>query len=461
MFKNNHLYEYIFLNMIWHFLRHLMTFVQPTFYKRIQAKNDHYLQEIKGPVILAMNHPNAFADPACFAMISYPVRTYYVARGDAFKPGLIAAILENMGIIPIFRIQDGGKEGLKKNNETYQRVNALLKQKKAKVMVYAEGLCIQERRLRPLKKGVARMVFGAQEHLGNEELTIIPIGLNYSAPSKFRSTLFYNFGEPFKLEAFKSLYEENPAKAHNAFIQALEPKMKALIMHINDKQFDDVVSYIEQLFKKDSLKAQGLNYKHLEDDYTVSKQIVTLVNSISEKEPERLKTFQEKAGLYLKTVKANGLRDWLLNPLQNKSVTAFYLNLRLVLMILGFPLHVLSLLTNYGPYKFTERLTKKVAKTIEFYSSMAIGIGTFVFLLYYLLVLLISWLILPNIGWALLTIILFLLLGWYGLHFHFFKLKTLGMWRYLKHYTKYEELRKTRSELMNELQALRTQYSRF
>ena len=274
--------------MLWHFLRYIMAFAGPTFYKRIQAKNDHYLRNAKGPVILALNHPNAFTDPSVFVCVSYPVRTYYLARGDAFKPGLISVLLESIGILPIFRIQDGGKEGLKKNDESYKRANELLKRKNAKIMIYAEGLCIQERRLRPLKKGVARFTFGAQDFLGNEELIVIPVGLNYSNPNKFRSTLFYNFGEPIKVSDFKALYQENPPKAYTQFLQTLEPKMRALIMHINDKRFDPVVGHFEKLCKKDWLKEKGESFKNLEQDYNASKQIVELVNTITEQEPETI-----------------------------------------------------------------------------------------------------------------------------------------------------------------------------
>lgn len=99
--------------MIWNTLRYLITFFLPAFYKRIQGKNLSELN-VKGPVIIAMNHPNAFTDPIYIAYLSYPLRVSYLARGDAFKPGLVSYLLEKIGIVPIFRIQDGGKEGLKK-----------------------------------------------------------------------------------------------------------------------------------------------------------------------------------------------------------------------------------------------------------------------------------------------------------------------------------------------------------
>src|SRR6478609_8350002 len=125
--------------MIWHFLKCLVSFVLPVFYKRVQSKNIHFLKT-KGPVIIAMNHPNAFTDPIYLTYLTYPTRLNYLARGDVFKPGFASFMLEQIGIIPIFRVRDGGKEGLKKNDESYQVVNKLLA-RDGKIMVFAEGLC--------------------------------------------------------------------------------------------------------------------------------------------------------------------------------------------------------------------------------------------------------------------------------------------------------------------------------
>ena len=99
--------------MIWQILRFWVSFILPPFYKRLQIKNPHFAR-IKGPVIIAMNHPNSFVDPILFAVLTHPLRPSFLARGDAFKPGIASWFLGKIGIIPIFRIQDGGKEGLKK-----------------------------------------------------------------------------------------------------------------------------------------------------------------------------------------------------------------------------------------------------------------------------------------------------------------------------------------------------------
>lgn len=433
--------------MVWHILRYLAVFSFPIFYKRIQGKNVKNMQ-VKGPVIIAMNHPNAFSDPTIFVYITYPTRVRYLARGDAFKPGIISWMLEQIGIVPIYRIQDGGKEGLKKNDEAYKRVNKLLG-KNGKIMIFAEGLCVQERRLRPLKKGVARMVFGAYEYLNSDNLVVVPVGVNYSQPNKFRSTLFYNVGEPIKVKDFIEEYKNNPAKGNKVFIQALEPKMKELITHINNKEYDEVVFKIEALCKKDILKEQGLSYKNLEHDYTIVKQITERVNAAEINNSTVLNEIKVKANTYFEALRTNKFRDWLINPHQNKNVNSVNLYFRLLLLIIGLPLYILGLAGNYLPYKLTQEVTKKITKgVVEFYSSLIIGFGIIFFLINYILWFSITYSFLPNVGWPILICAVLIFCGWFGIQFYFFKAKTFGMLRILKNKAAAQELLEKRNELI-------------
>jgi len=434
--------------MIWEILRYWVSFIIPVFYNRIQAKNIKNIQ-IDGPVIIAMNHPNAFTDPIIIAYLSYPYKVKYLARGDAFKPGFVTWFLSTLGIVPIFRIQDGGKEGLKKNEEAYIKVNQLLK-KDGKVIVYAEGLCIQERRLRPLKKGVSRMVYGSYEYLGeNNNLVVVPVGINYSKPDKFRSSVFLNVGEPIKVKEFIEEYTQNPARANNNFLLTLAPKMKELITHINNKENDEAVIQIEELCKKDWLKNQGLDFKDLEHDFNTLKEITEKVNTAEIEKPQSLQEFKTKAKTYFNKIKTNGLRDWLLNPINKNKITYSHLAYRICILILGFPVYLFALIGNYIPYKLTEKLSRKIAKNKEFYSSIVITSGMVFFLLNYLLWFIMVYLFSPTIFIPIFVCSGLILSGIFGLIYNPFKNKTKGVYRALKNKTLYIELFENRKELIN------------
>lgn len=433
--------------MIWETLRYLISFFIPTFYKRIQVKNLQNVQ-VKGPVIIAMNHPNAFTDPVVFCFVYYPLKAYFLARGDAFKPGLISYLLEAIRIVPIFRIQDAGKEGLLKNEESYQRVNYLLG-KNQKIIVFAEGLCIQERRLRPLKKGVARMIFGAYEALNSDELVVVPIGVNYSKPDKFRSNVFYNVGEAIPVKDFLTDYKENQARTYNKFLQVLEPKMRELITHIEKPENDTVVYQVEELCKRAELKKQGLDYRNLYDDYKVLKQLTEKVNLAGREKPELIETFRAQADAYFEDLKKHKLKDWLFDTTRNKDVNYPSLIFRSILLILGSPLFLTSLVVNYPLALLAHRITKKNIKNIEFYSSIVMGIGMFLFWIVYIIWFFVIYALSPNILWPIFFCFVFGMSGWFGMYYHPFLKKTLGMARILGNRQLAEKLSSDRENLIS------------
>lgn len=366
-----------------------MSVVVAVFFKRTQVKNLDNLK-INAPAILAMNHPNAFADPIGLSSIIYPPRTWYLARGDAFKKGIITTLLQSLGIIPIFRIQDGGKEGLQKNNETYVIVNRLLKRKK-KIIVFAEGLSIQERRLRPLKKGVPRMAFGAYDEFPElKNLVIIPIGVNYSWPINFRGNLFYNVGEPIKLSDYLAQYKEAPAKAMNQLMSDLTVKMRELIVSINHPHNEQLVEHIEEVYRYTFFKNNKLNQRNLEHDFLFSTTVANTINQAEEKNDERLTILKKNAVSYFSQLQKYRLKDWLINPSKQYQVNYVTLFLFVLLHIVTIPIYVVGFIGNYWTYKLTSNLVKKKVKLIEFKTSFSLGIGAVLFLLNYILIFTIS-----------------------------------------------------------------------
>jgi len=359
--------------MVFQVLKYWISFFVPAFYKKIQVRNMHLLRQ-HGPVIIAMNHPNAFTDPILITLEALPQRVNYMARGDAFKPGFIAWALQSIGIVPIFRIQDGGKEGLKKNEDAYRRVNYLLRHNQ-KVIVFAEGLCIQERRLRPLKKGVARMVFGGYEHLNNDELKVLPVGVNYSQPGEIGSTVFYNIGEPMLVKDFIPEYKQNPAKAYNRLLQSLEPKMKELITHINDPANDQAVLWAETLLKRKIMREKAMNESDLYQDFLALTEITEKINEAGRQKNPFLGLFKEKAKSYFNTLEKTKLKDWVFDPLDSYKKQPLYLLSRILVVILMTPFAVAGLMVHILPFLMTGAITRKIVRYVEFYSSFFIGIA--------------------------------------------------------------------------------------
>lgn len=132
-------------------------------------------RRFKGPLLIAANHPNSFLDAIIVSSIFHqPV--YALARGDVFKKKWIIRILHSLKILPVYRIREGADK-LMDNYETFDNCIDIFR-KNGVVLIFSEGLCVNEWHLRPLKKGTARLALQAWEQ--GIPLTILPLGINYS-----------------------------------------------------------------------------------------------------------------------------------------------------------------------------------------------------------------------------------------------------------------------------------------
>ncbi len=427
----------------------LLSFSIPIFYKKIQGKNIHYLQT-KKPVIIAMNHPNAFTDPIAINMLTRPKQGLkYLARGDAFKPGITSFFLEQFGIVPIFRMQDGGKDGLKKNDESYKRVNELLK-KNNKIIIFAEGLCIQERRLRPLKKGVSRMVFGAYDFLKSKDLQVIPVGVNYSQPDQHGSTIFYNVGKPILISDYEIDYSNNPAKTYNKLLQDLEPRMKELIVQINNKKYDELVEQLEELLLPHETNKRVKSEKVLEKQFNISQKIANKINKAEVDQPELLAELTKQSKDYFKAVDKLKLKDWLINPSKSikKGVPSYLV--RTCILMISLPILLISIIGNAAPFYASKGLAKKLIKgNREFYSSLFIAFSIVFFLIYYIAIYLTMSSIL-NSGLASLGCVVISMICGYLTHYI---VKTFKIWKSQLYYfqlgSKIKDLEVSRTNLLS------------
>ncbi|GAB4209263.1 MAG: hypothetical protein Fur0023_21420 [Bacteroidia bacterium] len=337
------------------------------------------------PAIICSNHPNAFMDPIAFSYMVYPPRVRYMARGDAFKPGIVSKILQSIGIVPIFRMQDAGAEGVKKNNESYRVVYDLLRRNK-KVMIFAEGICVQEKRLRPIKKGVPRLIFNAQQILA-DEILVIPVCLNYSEPSQLGSTLFINVGEPFTVKDRMPEFDKNANAVMLKTMDELYQKMLPLIVHIDNPANDKLFEKTREVLVYHLCRRRNLNSDNLENVFVIEKEISEVINRASLLYPEYLNMFSEKISQVYSIIRKYEVS---VSAVQEHSKPRSILFLKVLSLALIYVVYnLVNLIVRiffYLPYMISHRLAKKMSASIEFYASFFLAFSTFVFLFYFILV---------------------------------------------------------------------------
>ncbi len=103
-------------------------------------------------------------------------------------------------MLPVYRLREGA-EHLHHNYNTFDLCRSLFL-KNGIVLIFSEGRCINEWKLRPLMKGTARLSFSSWE--AGIPLTVLPIGINYDSFHRFGKTIEIRIGEPINASSFAS-----------------------------------------------------------------------------------------------------------------------------------------------------------------------------------------------------------------------------------------------------------------
>lgn len=180
---------------------------------------------MKGPVLIAMNHPNSFLD-AIIIDILFDQPVWSLARGDAFKGKFVSRILTAVKIMPVYRTSEG-VENLSENYKTFDACLNIFKLGGI-VQIFSEGRCENEWHLRPLKKGTARLAIKAWEE--NIPLKILPAGINYSSFFRFGKNIFLNFGEIITVAAID--LKSSDGIRNQTFNSILQSQLQQLVFEI-------------------------------------------------------------------------------------------------------------------------------------------------------------------------------------------------------------------------------------
>ncbi len=414
------------------------------FYKKVYTSGLENIPE-EGAVIFAPNHQNALMD----ALIILSVKNWqpvFMARADIFAGQFVRRLLFFMKILPIFRIRDG-RESLKQNDEIFEKSVQVLR-KKRYLVIYPEASHVGRRRLRPLKKGITRIAFMAEE-ASNYTLgvKIVPVGINYQDYFSFRTNAFINFGKPINVEDYRDLYLENPQKANHELITDISNELKSLIINIeNNEEYDNFETarlvYAPYLVKKERKLVN--NFKNR---IYAGQQVVKLMDTLKNND---LETFHKLNGClsdYRKLLQQENLRDWIIR----RRFTIPGVLLRTVILIAMSPVALFGAVNNFLPYHTPDLFTRKI-KDKNFHTSIRFAVYMFVFpLIFYPLIFFLlcqftdSWLI---------RLIYMLLLPPTGIFaFHYFEevKRVLAMWRYTFNRNKksFECLRWLREQILD------------
>lgn len=210
--------------MLYHIIKIPARIALSIFCKKIEI-NKKEITQIQGPVLIACNHPNTFLDAILLATL-FKKPIYSLARGDAFKNNFVGTLLNTFKILPVYRLSEGA-ENLNNNYDTFSKCKEIFK-KNGIVLIFSEGLCKNEWKLRPLKKGTARLAFSSWED--NIELTVIPAGINYHSFKSFGKHVKMNFENPIEWKDLN--HSKMSGSAILSFNNILKTSLEKAVIHL-------------------------------------------------------------------------------------------------------------------------------------------------------------------------------------------------------------------------------------
>jgi hypothetical protein len=173
--------------------------------------------------------------------------------------------------------------------------------------------------------------------------------------------------------------------------EKIRAQLEALIISIHNNQINELEQSVELLYKNKLTKELGINSKDKEAAFNLSKDITKTVTFFIENEPEFALSIQKRINEYLNNLNRLGLSDNDLNK-DNKSKSILSNTLTAIFtIIVGFPFYLYGIINNFLPFEIPGIIAEKTIKQIEYRGPVAMVTGTFTFLLFYTLQIILVW----------------------------------------------------------------------
>lgn len=194
--------------------------------------------DLTGAYIWACSHSNYLCDAIPAGMEGLRP-TKFLAKSTLFRFP-IEGIIRFCGALPVARAEDSkgqpGDNRSMQNRSTFKVAIAEL-EKGWPVAIFPEGVSIVSPGLTlPLKPGVAKLAFAAEEATGfTLNLRIIPVGLEYGSRSKLGSGLTIRYGRPLFLKDYREAYGRARDEGVKKLMADITAEMVASFPHFKDE----------------------------------------------------------------------------------------------------------------------------------------------------------------------------------------------------------------------------------
>lgn len=439
--------------MLYRALKGLLRIAVSIFYKEVHVQGRALLPG-KGPLIVAVNHPNTLMDPLVVAL-QLKQRTGFLANAGIFANGLLKWIFSKLHLIPIYRQQDVKKGEAADNSASFRKCYEYLL-KGGTIMIFPEGSSVNEMKLRKLKTGTARIALETAA-LSNfaSGLQIAPVALNYTDPIRFHSRLYIRVDAPIAVDAYAEAYKADPVAAVQQLTEELTLRLEQNLIIAEQKEEETLLRRIRKLYK-DQLEAEEGRPLKPQEEFILQQEIAKAIGRYQQLHPSDFHRLSGKLNDYFNKIEQANLKEGFFAVGYHPYKKLLFICMNLLLLLVLMPLYLIGLLTNYVPYILPSKIAAALGTDIEYRAGIMMLSGLVLFPLYYGLMIYLFYLFITA---SAITVVLFALslplLGFFTLYYWRIAQNTASLLRYLNLRMNKKELVEhlfvTRSDLVQEL----------
>ena len=322
------------------------------FYRRRLVLGREHLA-LDGPAIVVSNHPSTLMD---VLNVGLEIRQelFFLANYGLFRHPLSNWLLRKLYCIPVMRQEDLREGEQRDNNKAFEDSYKHL-ELGGLLFIAAEGVSWMERRVRPFKTGSARIAFGTElRNAWQADVKILPVGLSYSAPDRFRSEVVIQFGEPVPAAAWREAFEANAEQAIQELTDQLQARVSALTIDSKSAAGESCLGVLETVAQNTRALPQALKFQRSQ-----------ALTAIAEK-PE----VAERCARYAQALEAQKIRDGVLSA-QKPTIT------ERLFLFLGAPFFLVGYAWWFIPSQVLELLARRLNLYIGYDATLKILGGLF------------------------------------------------------------------------------------
>ncbi|MBK8442437.1 MAG: 1-acyl-sn-glycerol-3-phosphate acyltransferase [Sphingobacteriales bacterium] len=356
---------------MYYFLRFLAWIHIRILFKKLYVSGLEHIPKNR-PVLFAANHPNSFIDAALVNLSVLPP-PYSLARGDVFQKRWLP-LFRVLKMLPVYRMEEG-REQLGNNQATFEAVEDILHQNES-VLIFSEARCIMEKRLRPLRKGTARIAFAAESAKNFElGLQVIPVSINYTYGNQIRSEAMVHFGKSIAVADFRGDFEQNMAVAFRKFNQQLSEALAENLIIIEQPDTEILVERLLPLLRNE-LHIYALPWlQHQKARLLAEQKLCKGISNLYLNNPVAYQQLNTQAELYWQQLERLQVSDEAVK-MKDKSLW-----IEGLIAPLAIPA-VIGAMFNAPPFLLADALAKRTFKNVIEYENSVRFVGLTLFILF-------------------------------------------------------------------------------